>query len=129
MYIMSKEYWVPEGIWRIIKSFLLFPEFYIGDVIYGIPKRLHNNSQNYNHFAGNKYGIVVDKTGKYKKATYYISIPEFNGDYLVLSHIGMNICAKKMNAIEKLIMVNTFGEWWYPLHKSVFQEIMIEALC
>ena len=97
MYIMSKEYWVPEGIWRIIKSYLLFPEFYIGDVIYGIPKRLHNNSQNYNHFAGNKYGIVVEKTGKYKKATYYISIPEFNGDYLVLSHIGMNICAKLNN--------------------------------
>jgi hypothetical protein len=26
-------------------------------------------------------------------------------------------------------MINTFGEWWYPLHKSVFQEIMIETLC
>ena len=36
---------------------------------------------------------------------------------------------KKMDVIEKLIMVNKFGEWWYPLHKSVFQEIMIEALC
>ena len=59
MYIMSKEYWVPEGIWRIIKSYLLVPEFYIGDVIYGIPKGVHNNSQNYNHFAGNKYGIVT----------------------------------------------------------------------
>tara|TARA_Y100000768_G_C23929699_1_gene659376 strand:+ start:727 stop:1107 length:381 start_codon:yes stop_codon:yes gene_type:complete len=126
---MSREYWVPEGIWRIIKSYFLVPEFYIGDVIYGIPKRLHNNSQNYNHFAADKCGIIVDKTGKYKEATYYISVPEFDGDYLVLSHLGMNIREKKINAIEKLIMVNKFGEWWYPLHKSVFQEIMIEALC
>ena len=39
------------------------------------------------------------------------------------------LSAKKMDAIEKLIMINTFGEWWYPLHKSVFQEIMIETLC
>ena len=129
MYIMSREYWVPEGIWRRIKSYFLVPEFYIGDVIYGIPKRLHNNSQNYNHFAADKCGIIVDKTGKYKEATYYISVPEFDGDYLVLSHLGMNIREKKINAIEKLIMVNKFGEWWYPLHKSVFQEIMIEALC
>ena len=126
---MSEEYWVPEGIWRIIKSYFLVPEFYIGDVIYGIPKRLHNNSQNYNHFAADKCGIVIDKTGKYKDATYYISIPEYGGDYLVLSHIGMNICEKKMDAIEKLIMVNKFGGWWYPLHKSVFQELMIETLC
>ena len=126
---MSREYWVPEGIWRIIKSYFLVPEFYIGDVIYGIPKRLHNNSQNYNHFAADKCGIIVDKTGKYEKATYYISVPEFGGDYLVLSHIGMIIREKKMDAIEKLIMINTFGEWWYPLHKSVFQEIMIETLC
>ena len=126
---MSREYWVPEGIWRIIKSYFLVLEFYIGDVIYGIPKRLHNNSQNYNHFAADKCGIIVDKTGKYKEATYYISVPEFDGDYLVLSHLGMNIREKKINAIEKLIMVNKFGEWWYPLHKSVFQEIMIEALC
>ena len=126
---MSKEYWVPEEIWSIIKSYFIVSEFYIGDVIYGIPKGIHNNSQNYNHFAANKYGIVVEKSGKYKDATYYISVPDFNGDYLVLSHIGMNICEKKMDAIEKLIMVNTFGEWWYPLHKSVFQEIMIEVLC
>ena len=26
-------------------------------------------------------------------------------------------------------MINKFGGWWYPLHKSVFQEIMIETLC
>ena len=126
---MSKEYWVPEEIWSIIKSYFIVSEFYIGDVIYGIPKGIHNNSQNYNHFAANKYGIVVEKSGKYKDATYYISVPDFNGDYLVLSHIGMNIQEKKMDVIEKLIMVNTFGEWWYPLHKSVFQEIMIEVLC
>jgi hypothetical protein len=126
---MSSEYWVPEGVWRIIKSYFLVPEFYIGDVIYGIPKGIHNNSQNYNHFAANKYGIVIDKTGKYKDATYYISVPDFNGDYLVLSHIGMNIQEKKMDVLEKLIMVNKFGGWWYPLHKSVFQELMIETLC
>ena len=126
---MSKEYWVPEEIWSIIKSYFIVLEFYIGDVIYGIPKGIHNNSQNYNHFAANKYGIVIDKTGKYKDATYYISVPDFNGDYLVLSHIGMNIQEKKMDVIEKLIMVNKFGGWWYPLHKSVFQELMIETLC
>ena len=126
---MSKEYWVPEEIWSIIKSYFIVLEFYIGDVIYGIPKGIHNNSQNYNHFAANKYGIVVEKSGKYKDATYYISVPDFNGDYLVLSHIGMNIQEKKMDIIEKLIMVNTFGEWWYPLHKNIFQEIMIETLC
>ena len=125
---MSKEYWVPEGIWRIIKSYLLVPEFYIGDVIYGIPKRLHNNSQNYNHFAADKCGIVIDKTGKYKDATYYVSIPEYGGDYLVLSHDGLYLFKKKMNSIEKLIMIAKFGYWWYPLHKTVFQEIIITSL-
>ena len=126
---MSREYWVPEGIWRIIKSYFIVPEFYIGDVIYGIPKRLHNNSQNYNHFAADKCGIIVDKTGKYKDATYYVSIPDYKGDYLVLSHYGLNLFKKKINAIEKLIMIAKFGSWWYPAHRSVFQEIMIEALC
>ena len=129
MYIMNNEYWVPEDIWDIIKSYFLVPEFYIGDVIYGIPKRLHNNSQNYNHFAADKCGIIVDKTGKYKDATYYVSIPEYGGDYLVLSHNGLNLFKKKMNAVEKLIMITKFGCWWYPIHKSVFQEIMIEVLC
>ena len=59
----------------------------------------------------------------------FVFCPDYKGDYLVLSHYGLNLFKKKINAIEKLIMVNKFGEWWYPLHKSVFQEIMIEALC
>ena len=128
MYIMNNEYWVPEGIWDIIKSYLLVPEFYTGDVIYGIPKK-DSNFIHYAHFAADKCGIIVDKTGKYKDATYYVSIPEYGGDYLVLSHNGLNLFKKKMNAVEKLIMITKFGCWWYPIHKSVFQEIMIEVLC
>ena len=131
MYIMNKEYWVPEELWRIIKSYFLVPDFHLGDVIYGIPKKriTYDGPQNYNHFASKKKGIVVDKTGNYKDATYYVSVPEFGGDYLVLNHNGMNIYKKEMDGVEKLIMINKFGGWWYPLHKSIFQEIMIEILC
>ena len=71
------------------------------------------------------FGIVM----RFDKLVNALLVPDFNGDYLVLSHIGMNIQEKKMDVIEKLIMVNTFGEWWYPLHKNIFQEIMIETLC
>ena len=125
---MSREYWVPEDLWRIVKSYLFYKEFYIGDVIYGLPKK-DSNFIHYAHFAADKYGLIVDKTGKYKNATYYVSIPEYKGDYLVLSHNGLNLFKKKMDAVEKLIMTAKFGCWWYPIHKSVFQEIMIEALC
>tara|TARA_B100000900_G_C20246006_1_gene579922 strand:- start:217 stop:594 length:378 start_codon:yes stop_codon:yes gene_type:complete len=124
---MNNEYWIPEDIWNIVKSYLLYKEFYIGDVIYGLPKK-YSNFINYSHFASDKCGIVVDKTGKYKDATYYVSIPEYGGDYLVLSHDGLYLFKKKMNSIEKLIMIAKFGYWWYPLHKTVFQEIIITSL-
>ena len=127
---MSKEYWVPEDLWLIVKSYLFYKEFNVGDVIYGLPKNVFNAQYiNYCHFASDKCGIIVDKTGKYKDATYYVSIPDYKGDYLVLSHYGLNLFKKKINAIEKLIMIAKFGSWWYPAHRSVFQEIMIEALC
>ena len=124
-----KEYWVPEEIWGEIKSYFLVPNFNVGDIIYGIPKRNMPQHQHYNNFVSSKYGIVVDKIGQYKEATYYVSVPEFGGDYLVLTHNGLNLFQKKMAAIEKLIMTTKFGGWWYPLHKSIFQEIMIETLC
>ena len=52
---------------------------------------IHNNSQNYNHFAADKCGIIVDKTGKYKETTYYISVTEFDGDYLDSSGNGRHL--------------------------------------
>ena len=124
-----KEYWFPEDIWGEIKKYFLVPDFNIGDIIYGIPKRNYTGSPHYNNFISSKYGIVVDKIGQYKEATYYVSVPNFGGDYLVLTHNGLNLFQKKMDAIEKLIMITKFGGWWYPLHKSIFQEIMIETLC
>ena len=50
---MNKEYWIPEDVWDIVKSYLFIKEFYIGDVIYGLPKR-HFKFINYNHFASDK---------------------------------------------------------------------------
>ena len=62
---MSREYWVPEDLWRIVKSYLFYKEFYIGDVIYGLPKK-DSNFIHYAHFAADKYGLIVDKTGNIK---------------------------------------------------------------
>jgi len=126
---MSKEFWFPEDVWREIKKYFIYSDFNVGDIIYGIPKRNMPHHQHYNNFVSSKYGIVVDKTGQYKEATYYVSVPDFGGDYLVLTHNGLNLFQKKMDAMEKLIMISEFRGWWYPLHKSVFQEIMIETLC
>ena len=67
----------PEDIWREIKSFTLVPEFYVGDFIYGIPRRDFIGKPHYNNFISQSGGIVVNKTGKFKKATYYISVAEF----------------------------------------------------
>ena len=36
---MSKEFWFPEDIWGEIKKYFIYPDFNVGDIIYGIPKR------------------------------------------------------------------------------------------
>ena len=47
----------------------------------------------------------------------------------VIIRMTLRVSESSKNAIEKLIMIAKFGSWWYPAHRSVFQEIMIEALC
>jgi len=118
----------PEDIWREIKSFTLVPEFYVGDFIYGIPRRDFIGKPHYNNFISQRGGIVVNKTGKFKKATYYISVAEFGGDYLVLSHQGLILHKKHMKPLDKIILMNQFGSWWYYLHKSIFQETLVQTI-
>ena len=120
--------WFPEELWREIKSFFLVPEFYVGDFIYGIPNNNYRIQQHYNNFISRRGGIVVNKTGKYKNATYYISVAEFGGDYLVLSHNGLSLHKKSIKPLDKIILINSFGNWWYSMHKTVFQELLIQTI-
>ena len=118
----------PEDLWREIKTYIFVPEYYVGDVIYGIPRKDYAGSQHYNHFISGKGGIVVRKSGRFNKATYYVSVADFRGDYLVLNHNGLKIYKKNMKPLEKLILCNKFGEWWYPMHKLLFQELLIKTI-
>lgn len=58
---------------------------------------------------------------------YLVSIDAFGGDYHWCNVEGI---VKKLDLpIEyKLSMVSKFGDWWYGLHKSVYQNILIEAI-
>ena len=69
----------PEDLWREIKTYIFVPEYYVGDVIYGIPRKDYAGSQHYNHFISGKGGIVVRKSGRFNKATYYVSVADFGG--------------------------------------------------
>ena len=41
---MNKEYWVPEDIWREIKSYFIVKKFHIGDYLtFFIPTTVHRN--------------------------------------------------------------------------------------
>jgi len=33
-----------------------------------------------------------------------------------------------MDPVEKLILMNTFGNWWYVMHKSLFQETLVQTI-
>lgn len=57
---------------------------------------------------------------------YLVSIDDFKGDYKWVDIDGM----VKLNLpIEyKLSTVSKFDDWWYGLHKSVYQNLLIEAL-
>ena len=58
---------------------------------------------------------------------YLVSIDAFGGDYHWCDYEGI---VKKLDLpIEyKLSIVSNFGDWWYDLHKSVYQNMLIEAL-
>ena len=118
----------PEDIWNIIKSYTYFQDFCVGDFIYGVPRNDFIGEQHYNNFIAQRGGIVVSKTGRFKNATYYISVADFGGDYLVLTNSGLILHKKQMDPVEKLILMNTFGNWWYVMHKSLFQETLIQTI-
>ena len=118
----------PEDIWRIIKSYTFFRDFCVGDFIYGIPRKDFIGEQHYNNFISQRGGIIVSKTGRFKNATYYISVADFGGAYLVLTNNGLTLHKKHMDPVEKLILMNTFGNWWYVMHKSLFQETLVQTI-
>ena len=118
----------PEDLWREIKSYNFVPEFFVGDFIYGIPRIDYIGQNHYNNFISQRGGIIVSKTGKYKKATYYVSVAEFGGDYLVLTHNGLILHKKVMSPLDKLILFNQFGSWWYVMHKTLFQETLVQTI-
>ena len=118
----------PEDIWNVIKSYTFFRDFCVGDFIYGTPRKDFIGEQHYNNFISQRGGIVVSKTGRFKNATYYISVADFGGDYLVLTNNGLTLHIKHMDPVEKLILMNTFGNWWYVMHKSLFQETLVQTI-
>ena len=118
----------PEDIWREIKSYNFVHDYCVGDFIYGIPRKDYMGEPHYNNFISKRGGIVVSKTGRFKNATYYISVADFGGDYLVLTHNGLTLHKKHISHLEKLILMNQYGTWWYPMHKSLFQETLVQTI-
>ena len=58
--------------------------------------------QHYNNFISQvRGGLVVSKTGRFKNATYYISVADFGGDYLVLNNNGLKLHKKQMEPRRK----------------------------
>ena len=118
----------PEDIWRIIKSYTFFRDFCVGDFIYGIPRKDFLGQPHYNNFISERGGIVVSKTGRFKNATYYISVADFGGNYLVLTNNGLTLHKKNMKPLDKLILMNEFPNWWHVMHKSLFQETLVQTI-
>ena len=64
----------PEDLWREIKAYMFVPEYYVGDVIYGVPRKDYKGSQHYNHFISGKGGIVVQKSGRFNNGLNFINL-------------------------------------------------------
>ena len=138
---MNKEYWVPEDIWREIKSYFIVKKFHIGDYLtFFIPTTVHRNEMDgknmYEYFLEGKEGIVVGIKQEFLPSikrifyTYYISMPNYKGDYSIL-HSENNILKlrkKKINVFEKLSIIGNFDDWWYGAHKDLYHSLIIEAL-
>ncbi len=58
---------------------------------------------------------------------YFVSLKEFRGDYCVLTDEYIDGLSN-INYEEKLSLLGSFDDWWYPRHKSIFQSILIETL-
>jgi len=91
-----------------------------------------NTTNTYKHT-----GIIVKKYLKdYVERTeywfadeydYVVSIPEYGGDYIVMNPSCI-IKPINLSIINKLYIISRFGDWWFKEYKSIYQELLIEAL-
>lgn len=91
-----------------------------------------NTTNTYKHT-----GVIVKKCLKdYVKRSIYwfadeyeyvVSIPEYGGDYIVMNDTSI-IKPINLSIINKLYIISKFGDWWFKEYKSIYQELLIEAL-
>ena len=132
----------PEELWREIKSYYIIKKFNIGDYLtFFVPSTVSQNEKTcgknmYESFLEGKEGMVVgvkkDFHPRIKRRfyTYYISMPSYKGDYSIL-HSENNIIKlhkKKIDVFKKLSIVGKFDDWWYGIHKELYQSLLIDAL-
>ena len=58
---------------------------------------------------------------------YLVSKREFNGDYTCVSYVN-NTRPAIMNIYQKLYEIGQYGNWWYNVHKDIYQSLIIELL-
>ena len=57
-------------------------------------------------------------------------MPSYKGDYSIL-HSENNIIKlhkKKIDVFKKLSIIGKFDDWWYGIHKELYQSLLIDAL-
>jgi len=70
---------------------------------------------------------VDGRTVGWTRINYLISIPEYKGDYIWIEHEDVK-GIKTLPFEYKLSMVSNFGEWWYPQHKLLYQNLLVQAI-
>lgn len=58
---------------------------------------------------------------------YLVSIPEYGGDYIIINDSDI-IKPINLSIINKLYIISKFEDWWFEKFKSIYQELLIEAL-
>jgi len=106
-------------------------ELNIGDVVEFNLEILDKNIPHHAFEAGYpRYTMRIKETGivVYKGNDEYlcISIKRYGGDYVMRKK---NSIKKKDIPIEyKLSLISSFCSWWFQEHKSLYQEILVEAI-
>lgn len=103
----------------------------IGDVVEFNLDVLDKNMPNLAFEAGYpRYTIRIKETGivvhKGNSEYFLISIKRYGGDYVSRKK---NYIKKKDIPVEyKLSLISSFYPWWFQEYKSIYQEILIEAI-
>ena len=76
-----------------------------------------------------KPALVISKyncDNIYSNHDLLLSIDEYQGDYIFKEKKYVEL--KKLDPEEKLSILANFGSWFYSMHKSLYQEVIIDTI-